>query len=285
MRHFRPCVARYLDWRLEILTSNADAGIAVRALIEEAADDLAARIDVIDPSDQSAFNELVGNPAESTTLRLVGLLLPGDQLGCDALLEIALASGLHRDADLIYGDEVRISPASREREPFFKPDFSPDLLLSTNYIGRPWFASTALLGRCGVTVRSLLETGEYDAVLRCTEHAALIHHVPKLLCLRGTQQIDDAQTEAAALARAVTRRGIAADVLAGAVAGMACQAARAGDGHGVDHHPDMCGARLCRELHQDIARAHGVSQLRDRLRRQHSGRSGRMEDLAAAECR
>ena len=34
---------------------------------------------------------------------------------------------------------------SREREPFFKPDFSPDLLLSTNYIGRPWFASTALL--------------------------------------------------------------------------------------------------------------------------------------------
>ncbi len=209
----------YLDWRLEILTSSADAGIAVRALIEEAADDLAARIDVIDPSDQSAFNELVGNPAESTTLRLVGLLLPGDQLGCDALLEIALASGLHRDADLIYGDEVRISPASREREPFFKPDFSPDLLLSTNYIGRPWFASTALLGRCGVTVRSLLETGEYDAVLRCTEHAALIHHVPKLLCLRGTQQIDDAQTEAAALARAVTRRGIAADVLAGAVPG------------------------------------------------------------------
>ena len=142
------------------------------------------------------------------------------------------------------------------------------------------------LAGVGVTVRSLLETGEDDAVLRCTEHAALIHHVPKLLCLRGTQQIDDAQTEAAALARAVTRRGIR-----GRCAGrcraryMACQAARAGDGQGVDHHPDLCGARLCRELHQDIARAHGVSQLRDRLRRQHSGRSGRMEDLAAAECR
>ena len=93
------------------------------------------------------------------------------ELGCDALLQIALASGLHRDADLLYADEVRMSPVSREREPFFKPDFSPDLLLSTNYIGRPWFASTALLGRSGVTVRDLLQAGEYDVVLRCTEQA------------------------------------------------------------------------------------------------------------------
>ncbi len=209
----------YRDWRLEILVADTDTGAAVRTLIAEAASDLDARIDVIDPSDKSAFDRPLGSPAEATTLRLVGLLSSGDQLGCDALLEIALASGLHRDADLIYADEVRISPASHEREPFFKPDFSPDLLLSTNYIGRPWFASTALLGHCGITVRDLLHTGEYDAVLRCTEQAALIHHVPKLLCTRGTQQIDDAETEAAALAQAVSRRGIAAEVLAGAVPG------------------------------------------------------------------
>ncbi len=207
----------YRDWRLEVLAADSETGASVRALIAEAADDLADRIDVIDPSDKSAFDAPLGSPAESTTLRLVGLLSAGDQLGCDALLEIALASGLHREADLIYADEVRISPASREREPFFKPDFSPDLLLSTNYIGRPWFASTALLGRCGITVRELLATGEYDAVLRCTEQATLIHHVTKLLCLRGTQQIDDAETEAAALARTAVRRGSAANVLAGAV--------------------------------------------------------------------
>jgi O-antigen biosynthesis protein len=209
----------YRDWRLEILVADTETSAAVRTLIAEAASDLDARIDVIDPSDKSAFDQPLGNPAEATMLRLVGLLSSGDQLGCDALLEVALASGLHRDADLIYADEVRISPASREREPFFKPDFSPDLLLSTNYIGRPWFASTALLGRCGITVRDLLQYGEYDAVLHCTEQAALIHHVPKLLCMRGTQQIDDAETEAAALARAVARRGIAAEVLAGAVPG------------------------------------------------------------------
>ena len=140
-------------------------------------------------------------------------------MGCDALLQIAIASGLHRDADMLYADEVKLSQASREREPFFKPDFSPDLLLSTNYIGHPWFASTALLGRSGLTPAELLAKGEYDAVLRCTEQADSIHHVPRLLCARGTQWIDNEAMETAALMRAAERRGITAEIVAGAVPG------------------------------------------------------------------
>jgi ADP-heptose:LPS heptosyltransferase/GT2 family glycosyltransferase len=209
----------YRDWTLQVLAADADNGAAVRALLVDAAADLAERIDVFDPRDAEAFAQPIGDPRQSMALRLVGFLSPGDQLGCDALLETALSSGLHRDADFFYADEVRISPASREREPFFKPDFSPDLLFSTNYIGRPWFASTALLGKTGVTPRSLLESGEYDLVLRCTAQAEHIHHLPKLLCLRGTQQIDNTDMEAAALARAAARCGIDADVLAGAVPG------------------------------------------------------------------
>ncbi len=151
--------------------------------------------------------------------RLIGFLSPGDRLACDALLRIALASGLHPDADLLYADEVRISPASRECEPFLKPDFSPDLLLSTNYIGRPWFASAGLFDRVDLRRRDLVQNGEYDAVLRCTEQAAHVHHVPSLLCQRGPRQIDDAAQEQAALSRAAARFGFAADIYAGAVSG------------------------------------------------------------------
>ena len=209
----------YRDWRLEILASDPDTGRAVGMLISETAEDLAERIDVIDTSDEAAFEQPIGSADASTTLRLVGLLSAGDRLGCDALLRIALASGLHRNADMLYADEVRVSPVSREREPFFKPDFSPDLLLSTNYIGRPWFASTALFGRSGITARDLLSAGEYDAVLRCAEQAVYVHHVPSLLCQRGVQQIDDAEMEAAALTRAAARSGVAAEVLTGAAPG------------------------------------------------------------------
>ena len=207
----------YPDWTLQVLAVDADCGVAVRALIAGAAADLVDRIDVPDPADTAACAEAFGDAKRAPAL--VGFLLPGDELGCDALLETALASGLHRDADLLYADEVRISPASRDREPFFKPDFSPDLLLSTNYIGRPWFASTALLDRSGVTPRALLDAGEYDAVLRCAELAGRIFHLPRLLCQRGTEQIDAADAEAAALASAAALRGIPAEVRAGALAG------------------------------------------------------------------
>ena len=209
----------YRDWRLDVLPRDTTIGDAIRGLIEQAAEDLAERIDVLDPSDQASFGQPISNPQTSSTGRLVGFIGAGDELGCDALLQIAIASGLHRDADLLYADEVKLSQVSREREPFFKPDFSPDLLLSTNYIGHPWFASTALLGRSGLTPAELLAKGEYDAVLRCTEKADSIHHVPRLLCARGSQWIDDEAMETAALTQAAKRRGIAAEVVPGAVPG------------------------------------------------------------------
>jgi ADP-heptose:LPS heptosyltransferase/GT2 family glycosyltransferase len=209
----------YRDWRLEIPASDPGTARALRTLIAEAAADLTDTIDVTDAWDEPALDQPIGSADTSATLRLVGLLAAGDRLGCDALLRVALASGLHRDADMLYADEVRLSPVSGEREPFFKPDYSPDLLLSANYIGRPWFASTALLGRTGVTSRDLLQSGEYDAVLRCAEQAVHVHHVPALLCRRGVPQIDDAEVEAAALTRAAARRGMAAELLAGAAPG------------------------------------------------------------------
>ena len=107
--------------------------------------------------------------------------VPGRRTGGGCVGRNRTGGGLHRAADFLYADEACVSPASREREPFFKPDFSPDLLLSTNYIGRPWFAAAALLRRVAVTPRALLRDGEYDLVLRCTEQAAAVHHVPKLL--------------------------------------------------------------------------------------------------------
>ncbi|MEJ0016680.1 MAG: glycosyltransferase family 9 protein [Acetobacteraceae bacterium] len=209
----------YRDWRLVILTSDADTGAATRALIAEAASDLLPRIEIADASDAAVLDTPIGGDDASRRTRLIGFLSPGDRLGCDAMLRFALAGGLHREADLLYADELRISPASHEREAFFKPDFSPDLLLATNYFGRPWFAAAPLLARVGATLRDLIERGEYDIVLRCSEAATEIHHIASVLCQRGPVQIDLAETEVAALTRATVRRGIAAEVEAAATPG------------------------------------------------------------------
>ncbi len=127
---------------------------------------------------------------------------------------------LHPEAQFLYADEDRVSPTSRTREPFFKPDWSPDLLLSTNYIGRPWFATAKLLRRAGITPHSLLApAGHYDAVLRCTELAVGIHHLPKLLCRRDDADALEPDAERRVLEASIVRRNIKADVLSGCLPG------------------------------------------------------------------
>ena len=205
------------DWRVRILAASETAAEATRDVLKAERDGLEYRVSVISPVDR-AWQAGLAEEAVSPSSQFV-ILTAGDELGADALAELAMVRALHRDADLVYGDEARISPVSKEREPFFKPDFSPDLLLSTNYIGRPWVATAAVFAATGVTPASLAADGEYDLVLRCSEQARSIRHVPKLLCLRGPTEADEIAQGEIALTGAIARRGMAATVLASPIEG------------------------------------------------------------------
>ncbi|HEX5326444.1 MAG TPA: glycosyltransferase family 9 protein [Acetobacteraceae bacterium] len=196
------------DWQLTIVTPDPDTAAAAAQLNSCLPENIAARVQIAD--------SIAAWPNEAA---LIGLLLTGDELGCDALAEVALAHGLSPTADLFYADEARPSPVSGERESFFKPDFSPELLLTTNYIGRPWFATPALLNRVGATPGGLPAAGEYDLLLRCAEQARAVTHVPKLLCERGPVATDPAGLEHQALAAAAIRRNVVAEIVPGAVRG------------------------------------------------------------------
>jgi len=208
----------YADWTVLVLTEDDDTALATTAVIDAWVPDLATRCTVITPANAEAWSAPLAN-ADHRNLRLYSLLLPGDEPGADALLELAVASYKHPRRDLLYGDEVRLSPVSKEKEPFFKPDFSLDLLLSTNYIGRPWVATATLLAKTGATPASLIADGEYDLLLRCAEVAAGVHHIPKLLCQRSAMQLDSAGLEQLALQRSLDRRGIVGSVLATPIPG------------------------------------------------------------------
>lgn len=199
----------YADWRATILADAEDAD-AVRGLVAAWDEDLAARIRVITPGEE-AWDAGLAAGADL----MCGVLSPGDELGADALAEVALAAGLHPGAQVIYGDELRISPASQAREPFFKPDWSPDLLLSTNYIGRPYFISGSVLQGIGATPRRLAADGEYHLLLRATEQAREIRHVAKLLAQRGAERLDEPAQEQAAITQALARRGTPGEALPG----------------------------------------------------------------------
>jgi O-antigen biosynthesis protein len=125
----------------------------------------------------------------------------GDRLAADALFEFTVAINRSPAVDFIYGDDRRYSGEGTTQEAFFKPDWSPDLLLSQNYIGRAFCISDVLLQQCGPNIA---DAGTYDLVLQGTERAARIAHVRRVVCEHGTLVVspDDRQ----ALQRAVERR-------------------------------------------------------------------------------
>lgn len=81
------------------------------------------------------------------------------------------------DLDFIYSDEDKRSPDGRLVQPFFKPDWSPDLLLSTNYV--PHFAvyRKRMVDEVGGLRSECDFSQDYDLVLRVTGRTNRIGHV------------------------------------------------------------------------------------------------------------
>jgi ADP-heptose:LPS heptosyltransferase/GT2 family glycosyltransferase len=138
-------------------------------------------------------------------------LAAGDELGCDALLEFALASALEPDIALWYSDDRRIGADGRVAA-LFKPGWSPDLLLSFNYLGRAWCVDAAVLtGR----LQELAVAGDYERALRLSEGGHRIGHVPKVLQQQSGRCQESPASERSALVKALERREVRAEVVIG----------------------------------------------------------------------
>lgn len=110
----------------------------------------------------------------------VGFLDHDDLLAPHALLEIARLLNKKPKADIIYSDEDRLIENTRI-DPFFKPDWSPDLLLSMNYIGHFNVVCRKLLEEVYGLQEGTEGSQDYDLVLRLTERTTNIAHIPDIL--------------------------------------------------------------------------------------------------------
>lgn len=105
-----------------------------------------------------------------------------DLLAPDALYECADAIEKNPEIDILYTDEDKISyRGDRYLEPNFKPDFNPDLLCSTNYICHLFVFRRWLFEQCGGFHSEFDGAQDQDLILRYTERAGKICHIPKVL--------------------------------------------------------------------------------------------------------
>ena len=115
----------------------------------------------------------------------VGLLAQGDELAPDALFEVVKLLQEHPKADLVYSDVDEIDAEGNRSNPYFKPGWSPDLLLSENYTSDLSVYRKSLLKDVGGFREGFDGCQAYDLVLRAVERTNTIHHVPKVLYHRA----------------------------------------------------------------------------------------------------
>ncbi|MCD8323345.1 MAG: glycosyltransferase family 2 protein [Clostridiales bacterium] len=105
-----------------------------------------------------------------------------DTLSSDALYQCVKAANHHPAADVIYSDEDKVDMAGKEYfKPHFKSDFNPDLLRSMNYICHLFLFHRSILERVGKLDAAYDGAQDHDFILRCTEAAEEIYHIPKVL--------------------------------------------------------------------------------------------------------
>ena len=153
----------------------------------------------------------------------VGLMDNDDVLDKDALYYVVLALNKNKKLDFIYTDEDKIDVKGRYCYPHFKPDYSPDTLLSLNYICHFTVIRKKLVDEVGGFEVGLEGAQDYDLFLKITEKTSNICHIPKVLyhwrMVEGsTSMTIDNKSYALklgkkAIEKALKRRKIDADVL------------------------------------------------------------------------
>jgi len=150
------------------------------------------------------------------------LLDHDDVIAPEALYENVKLLNDHPDADMIYSDEDKLSPKGQRTDPYFKPEWSPDLILSHMYTCHLGVYRKSLVDEIGGFRKGFEGAQDWDLVLRLTEKTKNIYHIPKVLYhwrMANTSTAYSSKTKGyaylsaeKALRGALQRRGIEGEV-------------------------------------------------------------------------
>lgn len=223
LHHFRAAVdsvltQSYGSWEL-VIVDDGSKDESLNEVLNELSK-LDPRIKVVSCEDNAGISAATNRALEAAAGEFVALLDQDDLLSRQALFHVSQALG---DAvDVLYSDEAVISDSGSLVEIFTKPDWSPYLLLGSMYLGHLCVYRKSLLLDLGGFDSRFDYSQDYDVALRATERARSVVHIEEVLYFwRATPTSAAAggkdfarESNIAALASALDRRGIEARVLA-----------------------------------------------------------------------
>jgi glycosyltransferase involved in cell wall biosynthesis/GT2 family glycosyltransferase len=166
----------YARWELCVVMADPENGENLSLLREAARGDLRIRVET------TANGGISANTNHALAMaggEFVGLLDHDDELGPEALAAMVAAIANQPEADLLYSDKDNIDEASSvRRDALFKPEWSPEVLYSVNYLTHFNLLRRRLVEEVGGLRPMTDGAQDWDLFLRVSERARAIVRVP-----------------------------------------------------------------------------------------------------------
>ena len=183
-RHLKPCIdsvkaQTYDNWELILVDDCSDYDNVKKTLKWKSL--LNKKIQVIYRDENGGISACTNTGLEAANGEYIAFLDCDDTFAPFALYEVVkkLNEG---DYDFIYSDEDKITDDGTKRwDPFFKPDWSPDTLMSFMYTSHLGVYKTSIIKDLEGLRSEYDGCQDYDLTLRFTEKTDKIGHIPKIL--------------------------------------------------------------------------------------------------------
>ena len=210
----------YENWELCIADDASTAPHVEHILAQYAASD--PRIKVVRRDQNGGIAAASASALAMATGEFVGLLDHDDLLRPHALHRVVELLQSDPELDVMYSDEDILQADGTFGKPFFKPDWSPDFLLSVNYICHFLVLRRQLVEAAGGFRGGFDGAQDHDLLLRSTEKARHVGHVPDVLyawrqvpgsvALAGDAKMYAYEAGQRAVEEALLRRGLSGRV-------------------------------------------------------------------------
>ncbi|WP_287523656.1 glycosyltransferase [Okeania sp. SIO2C2] len=181
-----------------------------------------SRIKLIFRSENGNISAATNSAAELATGDFILFLDNDDELTPDALGEVALYLSQNPETDFLYSDDDKINTEGKRFDPQFKPEYSPELLLSYMYMGHLCVVRKEIFERVGGLRIGFEGSQDYDFALRATEISREVGHLPLVLyhwrtspgstAISGGEKPKSFLAGQTAVQESLKRRGVKGDI-------------------------------------------------------------------------
>jgi hypothetical protein len=170
----------YDNWELCMTLSGAENSVLADYLKNLSKEDRRFKVDVLKKNGGISANS--NRCLEMACGEFIALLDHDDELAPSALHEMAATLNRDGSLDFLYSDSDYIDLESRlRRDPFFKPEYSPETIFSANYLTHLTVIRRKIVQRVGGFRTECDGAQDWDLFLRVLERTRAIARVPGVL--------------------------------------------------------------------------------------------------------